>query len=340
MAQPARIAIRAPPHLPYIQGYTGIPASPYTDRPRATVSGTVELRLGSTPIKAKWLRVEIRQHEGIPPGYPYPGEREGWKWIDGTDPFQTPLWKPPVGQEFGQIEQKDYAFTIPLPEDMPPSVDLGKGSGVKYELLACLCYKQRGGVFKKDSLGYVKTSETLQIVKHEMHSAWTIFNVPDSKTIMGPANSGVQMTVQRPNSAFGPGDRLLLTATMHSSRPKQFKLKGFEAHLYEIITVIPPTDGKKDKRKSTLPTSKKRAIAMARFPVDEKVQPGGEKSARLDMTPPPGTLLASVRGARTVKLEYELEIKSVCESSIPEMKVGLAYTVGSMGRRQAEQLVR
>lgn len=347
MSQPARIAIRAPPHLPYIQGYPGIPGTSGSARPPASVSGTVELRLGPAPIKAKWLRVEIRQHEGIPPGYPYPGEREGWRWIEGTDPTKTPLWVPPAGQEFGQIEQKDYAFSIPLPVSMPPSVDLGKGSGVKYELLACLCYKQKGGIFKSDALGYVKTSESIQIIKHETHSAWAVYKQPDSRTIMGPHGSAVQMTVQRPNSAFGPGDRLLLTATMQSARAKQLKLKGFEAHLYEIITVIPPppppgANGtvKRDKRKSTLPNSKRRPVAMARFPVDEKIQPGGEKSARLDMTPPPGTLLCTTRGARTVKLEYELEIKSVCESGIPELKVVLEYTVGALGRGQAEQTVR
>jgi hypothetical protein len=189
----------------------------------------------------------------------------------------------------------------------------------------------------------MKTVETLVIIKHELHSAWPLYNIPDSFTSPpGSGNSAVNLSVQRPYSAFGPGDRLLLTAVLHSNRPTPFKVKGFECTLFEVVTVTdstPPTEKRKSKKPHP-PTTKSRVIATTRYPIDESVGRGGEKSARLEMPIPTDKVLVTVRTANSIEISYEVEVKAVCDG-IPETVLrGIKYIVGPFGRSHAQQAVR
>lgn len=346
-APPGRIALRAPPHLPFIQGYPGIPAS--ANRRQAAIHGTVEIRVGAQPIKAKWVRVEIRKYETIPPGFPSSSSSSGggngdgrssWEHIGEINTLWTP--NPKLNKEFDTLETADFKFYIPLPETMPPSVEMFKGSGVRYELVAACCYKQKGGMFKKESSAVMKIVEPLVIVKHELHSAWPLYNIPDSFTVPG-GNGALELTVQRPYSAFGPGDRLLLTAVLHSNRPKPFKVKGFDCTLFEVVTVTeatPPADKRKSKKPPQQPTTKSRVIATTRYPIDESIGRGGEKSARLDMAIPADRVLVTARNARSLEVSYEVEVKAVCDG-VPETVLrGIKYIVGPYTRPQAQQAIR
>lgn len=329
MSHPARLSLRAPPHLPFIQGFPGIPAG--TNRQPAGVSGTVEVRVGAQPVKAKWVRVEIRRHEQLPPGFPS-SQEETWEHVGEINN----LWKSPPGKDFDLLETADFKFFLPLPEMSPPSVEMMKGTGVKYELVAALCYKKKGGLFKSDSTGIIKISEPLRITKHELHSAWPVYNNPDQKSIQG---QDVTMTVQRPGVAFGPGDRLLLTASVKSARQIPFKLRGFECTLLEVVTMYAPPQ-KEKKKKPAGPIVKSRPIAQARCAVDESVGRGGEKSARIDMAVPSDNLLVTVRHAKTLEVGYELQIKAVCDGFEGPVVSAIRYVVGLYSRSSAQQAVK
>ncbi|KAK8853104.1 hypothetical protein IAR55_003805 [Kwoniella newhampshirensis] len=343
MSHPARLSLRAPPHLPFIQGFPGIPPAP--NRKPAGVHGTLELRVGNQPVKAKWVRVELRKHESLPPGFPSPASSSGaettWEHVGS---IQT-LWKPGEGEgEWGTVETADFKFFLPLPENIPPSIDLPKNTGVRYELVAALCYRQKGGLFKKESSAIVKVSEQLRITKHELHSAWPIYNSPDSKTIQA-ANGSINLTVSRPNRAFASGDSIQFTATTKSARPQPFKLKGFECTLYEVIISIPippeltsPKSSKKQKTPSA-PIAKARPVASVRAAVDESVGLGGDKSARIEMLV--DRALVSVKGARTLEVAYELEVRAVTEGLKDKVEMGgIRYVVGPFMRSHAQQAVR
>ncbi|WWD19518.1 hypothetical protein CI109_103979 [Kwoniella shandongensis] len=345
MSHPARLSLRAPPHLPFIQGFPGIP--PSSSRKSAGVHGTLELRVGNVPVKAKWVRVELRKHECLPPGFPSPssgssssGPETTWEHVGS---IQT-LWNPAEGKEWDTVETADFKFFLPLPETIPPSIELPKNTGVRYELVAALCYKQKGGLFKKESSAIIKVSEQLRITKHELHSAWPIYNVPDSRTIQA-ANGSINLTVLRPNRAFAAGDRIQFTAAIKSARPQPFKLKGFECTLYEVITSIPiPPEltspkASKSKKNPPAPVSKARPVASVRAPVDENVGLGGEKSARIEMLVE--RALVSVKGARTLEVAYELEVKVVTEGLKEKVEMGgVRYIVGPFMRSHAQQAVR
>lgn len=124
--------LRPPPHRDYLQGHPGIPAYsppshagsasaapfvlpqdplitlPHVDRPQATLSGTVEIRWcatpsanGGTPLRAKWLSVELEKIEVIPPEEEGRGrESDGGadsKFVEliGTGPSR--LWEAGIG---------------------------------------------------------------------------------------------------------------------------------------------------------------------------------------------------------------------------------------------------
>jgi hypothetical protein len=337
MSHPVRVSLRAPPHLPFIQGFPGIPGGP-SRRPPG-IHGTVEVRIGSVPIKAKWVRVEIRKHETIPPGFKTSSSEDKTTW-EHVGEIQT-LWQPTnTTKEFDILETADFKFFLPLPDNIPPTVLMMKDSGIRYELVAAVCYKQKGGMFKKDASSVNKVTEDLRITKHELNSAWPLYNQPDEFNATGKGQ--VSMTVQRPYSAFGPNDRILLTAVLRSNEPKPFRVKGFECTLLEVVTVTQMSSAQ-DKRKSKKappPTTKSRTVATARYPIDETLGMGGEKSARIDIPMSADKLLVTVRNGRSIEVGYELEVKAVCDG-IPEVVIkGIKYIVGPFSRAHSQQAVR
>ncbi|WVR00358.1 hypothetical protein IAU59_007501 [Kwoniella sp. CBS 9459] len=343
MSHPARLSLRAPPHLPFIQGFPGIPpcaaSSSSPERKPAGVHGTLELRVGHLPVKAKWVRVELRKHEILPPGFPGATPEGTWEHVGGI----STLWQPPQGKEWDSIETADFKFFLPLPENIPPSIELPRNTGVRYELVAAMCYRQKGGLFKKESSPIVKTSEWLLITKHELHSAWPIYQIPDSRTIQA-ANGQINLTVSRPCTALGSGDRIQLTASLRSARSQPFKLKGFECTLLEVVTSIPlppeAANAKGKKRKSLQqPIAKTRSIGTVKAVVDETVGLGGEKSARIEMHV--DKALVTVRRARTIEVGYELEVKAVTDGLRDKVEMaGIVYIVGPFARAHAQEAVK
>ncbi|OCF32213.1 hypothetical protein I316_06127 [Kwoniella heveanensis BCC8398] len=347
MSHPARLSLRAPPHLPFIQGFPGIPPSPASassstptpERKAAGVHGTLELRIGHLPVKAKWVRVELRKHEVLPAGFPGVTLEGTWEHVGGI----STLWQPPQGKEWDSIETADFKFFLPLPENIPPSIELPRNTGVRYELVAAMCYRQKGGLFKKESSPIVKTSEWLVITKHELHSAWPIYQVPDSRTVQA-ANGQINLTISRPCSAFGSGDRIQFTATLKSAKSQPFKLKGFECTLLEVVTSIPlppdPSSTKGKKRKSLQqPIAKTRPIGTVKAVVDETVGLGGEKSARIEMHI--DRALVTVKHARTIEVGYELEVKAVTDGLRDKVEMGgIVYIVGPFARAHAQEAVK
>jgi hypothetical protein len=335
MSAPARLSLRAPPHLPFVQGWPGIPPSENPPRKPAGVHGTVEVRTaGATGIKARWVRVELRKHETLPSSA---ANANPWEHVGEI----VTLWQTPQGQEWGTLETADFKFFLPLPENIPPTVDLLKNGGVRYELVAALCYRQKGGLFKSESAPITKISEPLMITKHELHSAWPLYNVTDTRQVSAPSGN---LSISRPARAVGPTDRILLTATLRSTHTKNFKLKGFDVSLTEILTLRPQpaasTKGKKAKP-APPPITKTRIVASIRVPVDEKIAPGGEKSARIEMVVPPDKVLLTVKNAKTMDVEYELDIKAVCDGVSEALKIGgWKYVVGPFPRAHAQQAVK
>ncbi|KAL0245816.1 hypothetical protein I308_104952 [Cryptococcus tetragattii IND107] len=338
MSHPARLSLRAPPHLPFVQGFPGIPADLSQHREAPSVQGTLEVRVGSIPVKARWVRVELRKFESLPPGFPAQATEEAWELVGS---IQT-LWQPKDGKEWDTVQTADFKFILPLPLSLPPSIDLPKGAGVRYELVAALCYRQKGGVFKKESAPVIKVTEPIRITKHDLHSVWPIYNIPENRTIKA-ANDQMELTVSRPCTGFSVGDKVRISTSLKSLRPKPFTLRGFEYTLSEVITYIPPPPGPSSKSKkqklSTAPVTKTRPIQTVRAPLNENIVPGGAKSATIEMEV--GNVLVTVKGAKTLEVEYDLEVKAIMEGVAEKVEMrGIRSVVGPFSRDHAQRAVK
>ncbi|KIR41649.1 hypothetical protein I307_05715 [Cryptococcus deuterogattii 99/473] len=338
MSHLARLSLRAPPHLPFVQGFPGIPADLSQHREAPSVQGTLEVRVGSIPVKARWVRVELRKFESLPPGFPAQATEEAWELVGS---IQT-LWQPKDGKEWDTVQTADFKFILPLPLSLPPSIDLPKGAGVRYELVAALCYRQKGGVFKKESAPVIKVTEPIRITKHDLHSVWPIYNIAENRTIKA-ANGQMELTVSRPCTGFSVGDKVRISTSLKSSRPKPFILRGFEYTLSEVITYIPPPPGPSSKSKkhklSTAPVTKARPIQTVRAPLNENIVPGGAKSATIEMEV--GNVLVTVKGAKTLEVEYDLEVKAIMEGVAEKVEMrGIRSVVGPFSRDHAQRAVK
>lgn len=290
-------------------------------------------------VKAKWVRVEIRKHESVPGAIV--GKSSG---LSSTVHVGSPhvLWKPPEGKEFDQLGTADFRFVMPFPGESPPSVEL-KGCKITYELIAAVCYKGKGGLFKKDSSSIATVTEPLRITKYELASAWPTYNQLEQRTASA-LNGAVTLVVDRPIQAFGPGDRIVVTATIKSEAQNHFRLKGFEMALVEVLTVFPPKPDASSKKKNkppSPPTIKRNPVCNTRVVADGQVVPGGERGARLDLVVPTDRSLLTVRGAKEFQVDYELVVEAACDGGPSKVLLGgLACTIGTFPRSSAQQAVR
>lgn len=81
MTSQAKLSIRPLPHLNFVLGYPGIPASSNVSRSAAHIAGSIEVRSGSKGLKAKWLRIELRKMESVTGG-------ENWGELIGKGPIE------------------------------------------------------------------------------------------------------------------------------------------------------------------------------------------------------------------------------------------------------------
>nr|ODN94092.1 hypothetical protein L203_00267 [Cryptococcus depauperatus CBS 7841] len=344
MSQPARLSLRAPPHLPFVQGYPGIPDGP--NRCAPSVDGTLELRVGYVPVKAKWVRVELRKFECLPSGRGFPvAAVEESRQVVGS--IQT-LWKPPSnGKEWDTIQTADFKFSLSLPLDIPPSVELSaktesKHSGVRYELVAALCYKQKGGVFKKESASVVVATEPISIIKYELLSAWPVYSIPEVKTIKS-ASGSMEFTVTRACIAFCTNDQAHFGVILKSLKPQPIRLVRYECTILEITTYLPPPPDPSSKHKKSKkplgPMHQIRIIQTMNATINETLRPGEEKSARIPYRVE--DVRASVTSAKILKVQYEMEVRAVLEGVSENVMIkGLKCIVGPFPKENAEQTVR
>ena len=87
--------------------------------------------------------------------------------------------------------QADFPFKITIPEGLPPTARLDKQSGISYEVVTSLCVKAKKGLLRKESISNViQSSHPITLEKHEFHSTWPVYSVPDDHEQM--VNQSVQ----------------------------------------------------------------------------------------------------------------------------------------------------
>ncbi|TEB39456.1 hypothetical protein FA13DRAFT_2418 [Coprinellus micaceus] len=290
------IQLRPPPNVDFVDGYPGIsPAGP--ERPQAAVKGAIEVRVPQTGVKAKWVRVELRKVETLPPG----GELNT-HW-DPIGPNPVNLWTSP--DEYGVLRTQDFPFSIRIPESIPPSVELDSRAQITYELVASVCTKGKRGFLRKAKSVVTTSKAPITIDKHELHSTWPIYNQPEVRHVQ---QDGLSLMIERNHTCFGPGDRIAVNATMKSDSLHTVILRGFELALKETTVLRAGPHGARGR---TQPQSRTVAVAEGKVMLNYTMYGGQQKSAEISCTLNPKHTTPTLNAARHIDVTYTLMVKAV-----------------------------
>ncbi|KAI0780545.1 hypothetical protein BD413DRAFT_607828 [Trametes elegans] len=302
MSQP-KLTLRPPPNVDFVQGYPGIPPGGH-DRPQAAVKGAIEVRVGPQGVKAKWVRIELRKIETLPGG----GVANTFFDFVGQSPIN--LWQSP-NDEYSTLHANDFPFFIRVPESIPPTISLEKGAGIKYELIASICVQGKKGFLRRDKPTITATASTITIDKHELHSTWPIYSQPETRS---HSQDGVTLVVDRSHTCYGPGDRVVIMATVKSDTVHTVMLRGFEFMLREttVFRAGPHTQGKKGS-----PQVKVASVGEQKVPVNATLYGGTQHKAELSVTIPSNHTSATINAARHIDITYVLTVKALMSTGQP-----------------------
>ncbi|TCD67039.1 hypothetical protein EIP91_000601 [Steccherinum ochraceum] len=320
----AKLTLRPPPNIDFVQGYPGIPPGP-PERPQAAVKGAIEVRVGPQGVKAKWVRIELRKIETLPGG----GLTNTFFDFVGQSPIS--LWQ--SGEEYSLLCSQDFPFQIRIPESIPPSIALEKGAGVKYELIATLCIKGKKGFLKRDKHNIIATSSPIIIDKHELHSTWPVYTQPEGRKL---TQEGVTLTVERSHTCFGPGDRITVNAIVRSDSLSTVILRGFEFSLREttVFRAGPHTTGKKGA-----PQVKVANVGEQKVPVNATLYGGTQHKAELSATVPSHHTTTTLNAARHIDITYVLIVKALMGTGKP-IVIDLPVVISNWPRAVSVEAVR
>ncbi|KAI0822774.1 hypothetical protein BC628DRAFT_1387606 [Trametes gibbosa] len=302
MSQP-KLTLRPPPNVDFVQGYPGIPPGG-PDRPQAAVKGAIEVRVGPQGVKAKWVRIELRKIETLPGG----GVANTFFDFVGQSPIN--LWQSP-NDEYHTLTTNDFPFFIRIPESIPPTISLEKGAGIKYELIASICVQGKKGFLRRDKPTITVTASPIIIDKHELHSTWPIYSQPETRS---HSQDGVSLIIDRAHTCYGPGDRVVVMATVKSDTVHTVTLRGFEFMLREttVFRAGPHTQGKKGS-----PQVKVASVGEQQVPVHATLYGGTQHKAELTVTIPKHHTSATINAARHIDITYVLTVKALMSTGQP-----------------------
>ncbi|KAN0107025.1 hypothetical protein V8E52_010533, partial [Russula decolorans] len=315
--------LRPPPNIDFVQGYPGIPPGA-PDRPQAAVKGAIEVRLGPQGVKAKYVRVELRKIEtipGVPPN----------SYYDFVGQSPVNLWR--SSEEYSMLHSQDIPFYIRIPESIPPTLALENGAGIKYELVGQVCIRSKSGFFRRNKPIILSSSTPIVLDKHELHSTWPVFQQHESRHLTQDA---VMLTVDRSQNCYGPGDRVLVHATIRSDSTHATILRGFEFTLKEttIFRAGPHVSGR-----SGGPQIKINIIGEQKVLVNMTMHSGQVHRSELAVAVPQTHTTTTVNSARHIDITYVLVVKALMGSGKP-LIMELPVIVSNWPRSVSTEAVR
>ncbi|KAH8979956.1 hypothetical protein EDB92DRAFT_309789 [Lactarius akahatsu] len=319
----AKLTLRPPPNIDFVQGYPGIPPGA-PDRPQAAVKGAIEVRMGPQGVKAKYVRVELRKIETLPGG----AQNSFYDFV-GQSPIN--LWQ--SSEEYSMLHSQDIPFYIRIPESIPPTLALESGAGIKYELVGQVCVQGKAGFFRRNKSIILSSSTPITIDKHELHSTWPVFQQHESRHLTQDA---VMLTVDRSQNCYGPGDRVAVQATIRSDGLHTTILRGFEFTLKET-TIF--RAGPHVTSKSSSPQVKINIVGEQKVPVNVTMHGGQVHRSELAVMVPQTHTTTTLTSARHIDITYVLIVKALMGTGKP-LIMELPVIVSNWPRYVSTEAVR
>ncbi|TFK63753.1 hypothetical protein BDN72DRAFT_301190 [Pluteus cervinus] len=291
-----KLVLQPPPNVDFVHGYPGVPPAG-ADRQQAAVKGAVEVRVGQQPVKAEWVRIELMKVETLP------GGGLGNTFYDFVGPSPVNLWT--ATEDSTLVRNQDFEFNIRIPESIPPTINLEGRAGIKYELIASVCTKGKKGFFRKRKPVVISTRAPIIIDKHDLHSAWPVYCQPETRTI---SQDGVNLTVDRNQTCYGPGDRISVIATLKSDSLHTVLLRGFELTLKEVTIFRAGAFGAGKKQ---APQTNNKIVSESKVAVNATIYGGTNHRAELVCALMPTHTTTTLNAARHIDVTYTISVKAL-----------------------------
>jgi hypothetical protein len=138
------------------------------------------------------------------------------------------------GDNWEVLQTADFPFRIPIPEGLPPTCKLDKQSGISYEVVSSLCVRTPKSLFKRDeTVSVIQSVHPIVIEKHELHSAWPIYNQPD---LHSGEKGLLRAKLRRERNCYAPGDKVKVKIIVASNRVEPAKIKSVAVSIKETVT--------------------------------------------------------------------------------------------------------
>ncbi|EJT98442.1 hypothetical protein DACRYDRAFT_118718 [Dacryopinax primogenitus] len=299
-----KIIVRQPPNRDFLEGFPGIPPNA-PERPNAALRGTVELRVqGGTPVKAKWVQIELKKIETLLQG-------QGEPYVE-TIGHAPRIWQ--ANGEYENLQVRDFPFYIQIPMNVPPSIALEKGSGIRYEMVASLCVKGKKGILRKDKNNVTSTSVPIVMDKHELHTLWPVYHRPQTSTA---TNDGLNLIVTRDASCYGPGDSVTARVELRSGRLSPCILRAWEMTLREHVIFRPDPSQLTHSKQAPVAGGQQyrhNVIAEQKKSLSKTIYEGVTVQDELACLIPIQHRTATTQG-RLIEVQFTLSVKAVMESA-------------------------
>lgn len=165
----------------------------------------------------------------------------------------------------------------------------------------------RRGLFRKDVSPIRGTTAPIVIDKHELHSTWPVYLKPDVREV---EKDGFTLVVERTNTCYGPGDRVLVKATIKSASGAG-TVRSYEMALRETAVFRRgPNSGTKA---NAGPIIRSNFIGSEKLPVRVVIRPGLSDSVELKCTIPASHTTTTVVTAQHIEIAYSLAVRAILD---------------------------
>ena len=235
MIRNCKVAIRAPPHLDFCDGYVGVPLT----APR--LLGSVEVRsLSSKPISVTKVSIALQRTDKVTVSSHLSSNRHQNDSIIGQELVLFAQSTAPDG-----VHRMDLPFKLSLPsgdpKDMPSASLLLPGlCETTYALVATVIQHHSNA----EHLQPVRCLYPIKIERFDLLSTWGMFNTPRVLTFDGPDHL-TTLQVALPSISAGTLDLLRVQVTVSAnpdwvSRAKRVRLNKLSASIEETIQYMLP----------------------------------------------------------------------------------------------------
>lgn len=182
----------------------------------------------------------------------------------------------------------------------------------------------------------ISHSVSVVIDKHELHSTWPVYAQPES--CQAVRDDGLVLIVDRGNTCFGPGDRVVIIATLKSDNLTPIVVRGFEFYLVEIISFIAGQQPHGKHKGGNIITTIT-VIGEHKIPLSLTLYGGTQHKTELGCVVPPSHTTSTINTARHVDVSYKMKVKVNLDFIAP-VEMELPVTMTNWPRNVSAEIVR